>query len=297
MRVPVKAIDIIPGALVQQAVFEPVAALRECVLGAWDIAALDAANPGALSVQALPEPGVALCFQFGDSILIERDGSTSSFRSHVSGVQNRVLRFTPGGATRSLVVKLAPHLASRVLGRPIADFTDGNVDLRELFGVRLVDALEDELAHAHDALQRFALAQRFIGERLAAAACAGDPLMDLALARIVRCGGRERVADLAACIGLGERQFARRFQAHVGLRPKALARIARLQAALRARRGGAAWVDAALDAGYADQSHWGREFRQAAGAAPQAYFRERDADHRRWNDELGTSVFFNTRFV
>jgi AraC-like DNA-binding protein len=297
MPVDANVTDTLPGVPVRQAVFEPAPALRDCVLGAWDVAALDVANPGELSVQALPEPGVALCFQFGDPLLIERDGCTSSFRTHVSGVQNRMLRFSAAGATRSLVVKLAPHLAGRVLGRPIAEFADGHVDLRELFGMRRVEALEDELAHAHDAPQRFALAQRFIGERLAATACAGDPLMDRALARIVQGGGRERISDLAAGIGLGERQFARRFQAHVGLRPKALARIARLQAALRARGGGAAWVDAALDAGYADQSHWSREFRQAAGAAPQAFFRERDTNQRCWNDELGTSVFFNTRFV
>jgi AraC-like DNA-binding protein len=70
-----------------------------------------------------------------------------------------------------------------------------------------------------------------------------------------------------------------------------------LQAALHARQAGAGWVDAACEAGYADQSHWVREFRQIAGAPPQRYFSRADAEVAPYNEALDASAFFNTRFV
>jgi AraC-like DNA-binding protein len=280
-------------------VLEAPPALRGLVYGAWDVAAGPGVPLHELAVQALPEASVTLCFQFGEPLIVQRGEQQRTFRTHVSGVQNAALTFRPAGRTRSLVLKLAPQVANRVLGRPIAEVADGNVAFDDLFGERLTASLEDELAHAAGPAQRLAIAERFVTARLAdpPRTHGADALIDAAVARIVASDGQIRIATLAAECGLGERQFARRFQAHAGLRPKALARIARLQAALRARQAGARWAEAACEAGYADQSHWAREFRQAAGSAPQRYFRNERADQALYNETLGTSVFFNTRFV
>jgi AraC-like DNA-binding protein len=115
---------------------------------------------------------------------------------------------------------------------------------------------------------------------------------DLALvhatSRIVQSGGDARMHSIARESGLSIRQLQRRFLTSVGLAPKTLARVARLQYALAiarshlvvAERGAypvaahASLARIAVASGYADHAHFTREFRRIAGIPPSAFFRE-----------------------
>jgi len=68
-------------------------------------------------------------------------------------------------------------------------------------------------------------------------------------------------------------QFIRRFEQAVGLTPKRYARVLRFGVLLPslARCGPRDWARIAAGAGYFDQSHLIREFRQLSGMAPGAY--------------------------
>jgi transcriptional regulator GlxA family with amidase domain len=66
------------------------------------------------------------------------------------------------------------------------------------------------------------------------------------------------VAELAAEVGLSERQLRRRFEAAVGYGPKRLGRVFRFQRLLdliHATHVQPRWSQLAVAAGYADQSH------------------------------------------
>jgi AraC-like DNA-binding protein len=87
--------------------------------------------------------------------------------------------------------------------------------------------------------------------------------------RILHDDPAARIDDLAAAVGLSERQLRRRFSVAVGLRPKAYGRVTRLHAALR-MAGSASWADIAHRCGFYDQPHMIAEFRAATGLAPAA---------------------------
>lgn len=78
----------------------------------------------------------------------------------------------------------------------------------------------------------------------------------------------------ARAIGVSRRGLERAFRIAVGLSPAAYSRLRRIDHCARElRREGAALSALALDAGYADQAHFCREFRQIVGLSPGAYRR------------------------
>jgi len=84
------------------------------------------------------------------------------------------------------------------------------------------------------------------------------------------------VDDVGAVVeetGYSHRRFIGLFRAAVGLAPKLYCRVLRFQDALRLLAGqpSASLVDVALAAGYSDQPHLNREFRELAGVSPVEY--------------------------
>lgn len=90
---------------------------------------------------------------------------------------------------------------------------------------------------------------------------------------------RELVAQLA----VSERRLERLFLASVGVSPKKLSRIARLNAVLarlgQPRAPTPSWGSLAVELGFADQAHMIREFRQLAGTTPGNYARDHGQSH------------------
>jgi AraC-like DNA-binding protein len=112
-----------------------------------------------------------------------------------------------------------------------------------------------------------------------------DPLVDEAVRHLMPWHG-SRPANLPALLSISERQLRRRCRAAVGVGPKELHRILRFQgfvARVRASIDRPGAPDAALarwavEAGYHDQAHLGRECRRLLGVTPGEYLAQsRDA--------------------
>ena len=78
------------------------------------------------------------------------------------------------------------------------------------------------------------------------------------------------VSALADELGISRKQLTRRFDAATGVTPRDFVRFARFSRAWRAAAvaPGGLLADLAAEAGYADQPHLDRDFRQFAGAPP-----------------------------
>ncbi len=81
--------------------------------------------------------------------------------------------------------------------------------------------------------------------------------------RLLRSG--TRVSEMAAAIGLSERQLHRRCLAAFGYGPKVLDRVLRFDRAVRLARSGKPLADIAYEVGYADQPHLSREIKALSG--------------------------------
>lgn len=80
----------------------------------------------------------------------------------------------------------------------------------------------------------------------------------------------QRVKDVVQKLGSSPRRFIAAFESKVGVKPKTFERLARLERVIAVGRRGD-WAAAAAHAGYADQSHLIREFKELVGTTPAAY--------------------------
>jgi AraC-like DNA-binding protein len=78
------------------------------------------------------------------------------------------------------------------------------------------------------------------------------------------------IGQIADEVGWSHRHLIARFRRQVGLRPKTAARLVRQQGVWRRldERRPLDWAQLARDAGYADQAHLVRDFRQFTGTTP-----------------------------
>ena len=157
-------------------------------------------------------------------------------------------------------------LGARLLyHRPLVDFTNRLVNLDDVFG-QSTGRLQAELHEARTWEARFAVLDREITSRLAIARRPPGAI-SWAWEQLTRSEGQAAIRTLSKQIGWSERHFARQFNHHIGLTPKAFARVLRFGRAVRrlAREGDARLADVALDCGYYDQAHFTRDFREFAG--------------------------------
>ena len=106
--------------------------------------------------------------------------------------------------------------------------------------------------------------------------CATRPISDSigsianTAAKVLSSSGCVRVSDLAHNVGLGIRQFERRFRYEIGIPPKLYARIVRFEAALGRKAAAPAtrWADIAHALGYHDQMHMVHDFNRLSGGNP-----------------------------
>ncbi|HKP59023.1 MAG TPA: AraC family transcriptional regulator [Polyangiales bacterium] len=169
----------------------------------------------------------------------------------------------------SLLVRFRLGGAHPFFGRPMSELTDQHVLLPELWPSELraqLEAAEDmegavtaTLAGLVAALER---------------EDAYDPQSARAVRRALRvideAEALPRIPQLAAAIGVSERQLRRGFDHTVGLSPKQYLRIVRFRRALRAARaaGRPDWAAIAEQTGYFDQAHLIAEFREFSGVTP-----------------------------
>lgn len=243
----------------------PPAALSSAVQCIWTLQARAGELPAPEPV--LPDGCIEMVFHLEGRFRADRGrGFRSQPAALVAGQLTRPLLLQPLSAVRTLGVRFRPGGARPLLQFPLHELTDGEA------------ALVDVLGAAGAALSRAVLSAEDDGARMAAiesallkaSSRARPPRVAAAVEAIVRRRGALRVSDLRA-FGLTGRHLLRRFRDEVGLGPKALCRVLRLQSALALRdRGGADWADVALQAGFCDQSHLVREARALAGAPPGA---------------------------
>ena len=230
-----------------------------------------------------PIAGVDLIINLGAPLRVpNRPGASGVFgrgRVWVVGPQDSHLHTVRGGDGTSnrledkafLAARLSLPAAAGLFRGALPDLRNEIVDLDCILG-REVDPLLDAVDAAPTREARFARLAEFLRPRLRAGVT--DALVWEACRRISAEEGGASISRLAKRLDTTRKTLAKRFGAALGLPPKHFARLTRFRAAMTqigSAPQDAGWAQIAAAAGYFDQSHFLREFREFTGVLPSAY--------------------------
>jgi AraC-like DNA-binding protein len=160
-----------------------------------------------------------------------------------------------------------PGAAGAFLSAPTDSFAGGHTPLDAFWG-GAVESLRDELGETTDLAHRIDILEQALLRHLPRIRGVDPAIVQAALLL-----ERRPVGKVAAALDWSHRHFIARFSETIGLSPKRYARLARFGRVLlrleRQKETGLAEI--AQEAGYADQAHFNRDFRDFAGISPGAY--------------------------
>lgn len=279
---------------------------RDDGLNAWERARMSAApalegsidgyadyrqrTGGFTTRRELPHAGGVLIFNLGAPIAITGgDGRVLRLgpgEAFVAGAHLRPALSHSGGAQAGVHVHLPLATLRRLLGVPMSELVDRTVALEALLGAEARD-VGARLAECRDREARAAVLDEALAHLLARAAPL-DVRQRRGLAAL-RARPDLDVAEIAREVGWSCKHFRERIQDAVGVGPRCYRRLLRFQSLTAAiaqagAQAGAApgaapgWAELALDAGYCDQAHMIREFREFSGLTPGSYLARRLPD-------------------
>lgn len=199
--------------------------------------------------------------------------------SHLVGMRTQGVFIEQKGIEEIFAIRFRAGGLAPFLTLPAVETIQRSLTLDSLFGSS-ADELETMIFEAPTADERIAITERFLlrllKQRESTTLYARRPLTH-AVAKIYGSRGTVSIDRLGRELGLSYRSIDRLFERHIGIPPKRLSRIVRFNYALNLmhRSAGAGQSRIALEAGYADQAHMIRDFREFTHTTPTDFLARR----------------------
>jgi AraC-like DNA-binding protein len=224
--------------------------------------------------KVMPAPCADLKINFGGAFRARRAGegavTEALGESWCMGVWDEYHTVTWPTDPDYIGVRFRPGGAFAVLGVEAAELSNRVVALDAVLG-RFAAEVRERLYEAGGTAQRFLLL-----ETLLSGAIRRRPDTDHigpVLRALAESHGHVHVADLAQAAGISQKHLITLFNRMVGVPPKTMARLYRLQHLLDTVDIGrpVVWTEVAQDNLYFDQAHFNKDFKRFTGHAPGEY--------------------------
>jgi AraC-like DNA-binding protein len=241
-------------------------AVSASLIGAFWSFSVPIQTNGSIQHRVLPDGCMDLIFQYQRS----PDGEIHNPQLIIYGATDRFDLFEVKPGTELVGVRFHPGMAGQFLKLNAIGLFQQETKAEDCSPAFV--RIFDRLCECHSAEQVLSRLQSSLLEMHTESEDSISLSICEALRLISSSNGRMAVSDVADAVGVSERTMRRGITAAVGLSPKVLARILRLQHAVsQLRSPNADLCCVALECGYADQAHMGREFQQLAGLTPTAF--------------------------
>lgn len=226
--------------------------------------------------RVLPDGCMEMIFHYGDHYRQFFDDGSSAVqpRSFIFGQIARYIEIAPTGVTGIIAARFNPEGLTPFLETDVSLLEEKAVGLSELFGEKGL-LIEQAVLATNDNEQRIKAIESFLLSLLQLPQ-ATDNVARSCVEVILQSQGQMGMQELAGKLNLNRRQMERRFTSAIGMSPKQLARVVRLQATLKMleQKKFTSLTSLAYENGYYDQAHFIKDFKEFTGMSPKSFYAE-----------------------
>lgn len=222
----------------------------------------------------VPDGCMEMIFHYGDLYRQYPDDKNSIIqpRCFVFGQITMPLNIEPTGETGIFAVRFHPGGFMPFASIPIKEMENRAVSLEVLFGKDGLK-LEKDILKARNTKQRIDTVETFLAERLIHPKAIGR-IIESTVETMLAINGRLSIGKLSQKMNINRRQLERKFSSVVGLSPKQLSKIIRLQRMLNMMLSEefASLTELAHEGNYYDQAHFIKDFKEFTGLTPKEFY-------------------------
>jgi AraC-like DNA-binding protein len=227
----------------------------------------------------IPDGCLDMCFIFGDDIkrYTSKDKFVIQPRAMVLGQITKPFFIEPTGYVKSFAVRFYPYGFANFVSAPIKDLANKETPLALLFGSREAKELEEKIINAPDTKARIKIAEDFLFKRLHDQESI-DNIVKKTIDTMFLTSGKATIRESFKDDLSRRRQLERKFMKQVGVSPKQLSKVIRLQTALKMMLDSQpeSLTKIAYDNNYYDQAHFTKDFKEFTGTTPGEFFRNEE---------------------
>lgn len=252
--------------------FEPGNVLRSLVKCYWTLEV--PAEKNADKQRIVPDGCLEMAFILGDDI--RRFTSRSEFilqpRAMVLGQTIEPFYIQPTGYVNTFAVRFYPYGFANFVSTSIKDLANKETPIIELFEATEASELNQEINHARDTQQRIKIVEAFLLTKLNEKTTI-DNIVKSTIDILFSSNGNSSISTVLKENLSKRRQLERNFIKQIGVSPKQLGKVIRMQAALKMLLNHKArtLTQIAYENEYYDQAHFIKDFKEFTGTNPKDF--------------------------
>lgn len=253
--------------------FEPHSDLKSVVKCYWTLEVLNEQKDAERQL-IIPDGYIEMFFILGDDI--KRFTSEDEFilqpRQFILGQITEPFFIQPTGYVNSFAVRFYPYGFANFVRTPIATLANRETPIQVLFDESSSNTLGKRMAMAADTKMRTEIVEEFLLNKLHDKTTI-DNIVKTTIDTILLTKGSTSITTVLKNDSSRRRQLERKFAKKVGISPKQLGKIIRLQTALKLLLNGEAknLTDIAYESEYYDQAHFIKDFKEFTGTTPKEF--------------------------
>lgn len=265
--------------------FEPSSALAPLVKCYWSLEVPPGVHPQKQRI--IPDGCMEMIFILGDNI--RRYTTENDFiiqpRALVVGQLSKPFVIEPTGYVHCFAARFYPYGFANFITTPLKELENKETPIADLFGENVAKALEKKIILTETNAERIEVIQTFFLTKLNEQSTI-DHIVKATIDTLLATNGSISIKTIVDEELSNRRQLERKFLKQVGMSPKQLSKVIRLQAALRLllNRKNENLTEIAYQSDYYDQAHFIRDFKDFTGINPKEFLKD--------DEMLLSSVFY-----
>ena len=222
----------------------------------------------------IPDGTIEMAFILGDDI--KRYTSEDDFilqpRAMVLGQTIEPFYIEPTGYVNTFAIRFYPYGFANLVTVPIRTLANKETPIEILFGEKTAKKLDQEIVQATNVKQRIEIIERFLLNKLSEQSTV-DNIVRTTIDALLLTKGSGSISSILKEDLSKRRQLERKFTKQIGISPKQLGKVIRLQSALKMllNEEGENLTNIAYENKYYDQAHFIKDFKEFTGISPKEF--------------------------